>query len=96
MSSHPLETRLQKWAAAQEALKLEGLRRTFGIAEPVRRGMELRIADAGEWRPAVLGGASSGVHGDILRGREAEISWEDVFRGESLVCCVRRRLPAGR
>ncbi|KAI9815377.1 MAG: hypothetical protein M1832_005516 [Thelocarpon impressellum] len=81
-SSHPLETRLQKWAATQEALKLQSLRRTFGIAEPVRRGMELRICDAGEWRPAVLSGGSSGVHGDILRGREAEMGWEDVWRGD--------------
>jgi hypothetical protein len=46
---------------------MEMLRRQFGIAEPVRRGMELKIAEAGEWRPAALGG-SSGVHRDILQG----------------------------
>ena len=60
---------------------MESLRRTFGIAEPVRRGMELKIAGAGEWRPQVLGGASS-VHSDILAGRDCEIGWEDVFVGE--------------
>jgi len=60
---------------------MESLRRTFGIAEPVRRGMELKIAGAGEWRPQVLGGAS-GVHSDILAGRDCEIGWEDVFVGE--------------
>lgn len=58
------------------------LRRTFGIAEPVRRGMEMRIARAGEWRPVVLGG-SAGVSGDILAGRDGEISWEDVYGGKS-------------
>ncbi|KAI9679268.1 MAG: hypothetical protein M1817_005287 [Caeruleum heppii] len=80
-SSHPLEARLQKWQATQEALKMEGLRRMFGMAEPVRRGMELRIAEEGEWRPDVLGG-SAGVSADVLRGREAEMGWEDVFRGD--------------
>ena len=59
---------------------MEMLRRQFGIAEPVRRGMELKIAGAGEWRPAALGG-SSGVHKDILQGRDCEIGWEDVFTG---------------
>lgn len=43
--------------------------------------MELKIAAAGEWRPTALGG-SSGVHRDILEGRDCEIGWEDVFTGE--------------
>lgn len=60
---------------------MEMLRRQFGIAEPVRRGMELKIASAGEWRPAALGG-SSGVHKDILEGRDCEIGWEDVYTGK--------------
>ena len=47
----------------------------------IRRGMELKIASAGEWRPAALGG-SSGVHKDILEGRDCEIGWEDVFTGK--------------
>ncbi|TVY58563.1 Proteasome maturation factor UMP1 [Lachnellula suecica] len=66
---------------------MEGLRRTFGISEPIRRGMELKIARDGEWRPAVLGGrgaSGSGVHEDILRGRECEIGWEDVFVGDEM------------
>jgi proteasome maturation protein len=63
-------------------MKMEMLRRQFGIAEPVRRGMELKITEAGEWRPAALG-RSSGVHKDILEGRDTEIGWEDVFTGKS-------------
>ncbi|KAK7621590.1 proteasome maturation factor UMP1-domain-containing protein, partial [Phyllosticta citricarpa] len=82
-SSHPLEARLAKWRATQDALKMEGLRRNFGMAEPIRRGMELKVVRAGEWRPAQLGGAS-GLHSDILTGRDAEIDWEDVFKGEYL------------
>ena len=62
---------------------MEGLRRTFGIGEPVRRGMELKIAREGEWRPAVLGG-SAGVSSDILEGRDERIDWEDVYSGEHL------------
>lgn len=58
------------------------LRREFGIAEPVRRGMELQICRAGEWRPAVLG-REAGVHADVLAGRDLEIGWEDVFRGQA-------------
>ena len=80
-SKHPLEARLANWNATQNSLKMETLRRTFGIAEPVRRGMELRITGAGEWRPRVLGG-SSNLHSDILAGRDTDISWEDVFIGK--------------
>ncbi|KAH6615235.1 integral membrane protein DUF92-domain-containing protein [Boeremia exigua] len=82
-SAHPLEARLVQWRETQDRLKMEMLRRQFGIAEPVRRGMELKIASAGEWRPAALGG-SSGVHKDILEGRDCEIGWEDVYTGSVL------------
>ena len=46
---------------------MEGLRRAYGIAEPVRRGMELKIVRDGTFRPAALGGFKGGnVHEDIL------------------------------
>lgn len=83
-STHPLEARLLAWRATQDALKMESLRRAYGIAEPVRRGMELKIVRDGTFRPAVLGGVRSGnVHEDILvlGGRDAGIDWEDVFHG---------------
>ncbi|KAJ5558257.1 hypothetical protein N7461_002229 [Penicillium sp. DV-2018c] len=54
-STHPLEARLLSWRATQEAMKMQGLRRAYGIAEPVRRGMELKIVRDGTFRPAVLG-----------------------------------------
>lgn len=65
---------------------MESLRRAYGIAEPVRRGMELKIVRDGTFRPAALGGAKAGnVHEDILvlGGRDAEVGWEDVFQGLS-------------
>ncbi len=63
---------------------METLRRTYGMAEPIRRGMELKITRDGEWRPlAITGGSGMGsVHEEILRGRDATITWEDVFSGE--------------
>ncbi|BDD55360.1 hypothetical protein MAP00_000887 [Monascus purpureus] len=85
VSTHPLEARLLAWRQTQDAMKMETLRRTFGIAEPVRRGMELKIVRDGTFRPAVLGGNGLGnVHEDILvlGGRDTEIGWEDVFKDE--------------
>lgn len=82
-SSHPLEARLKQWELTQTSLRMEALRRTFGIGEPIRRGMELQITRDGEWRPMVLGGGCApSVSEDILRGREATVEWEDVFTGE--------------
>jgi proteasome maturation protein len=83
-STHPLEARLLQWRQTQDAMKMESLRRIYGIAEPVRRGMELKIVRDGQWRPAVLGGSIGGnVHEDILvlGGRDTEVTWEDVFHG---------------
>lgn len=71
---------------------MNSLRRTFGIAEPVRRGMELKIARAGEWRPAALGG-SAAVSSDILAGRDIEISWEDVYSGMFFFFSTPKRIP---
>ncbi|KAJ5894226.1 hypothetical protein N7495_005917 [Penicillium taxi] len=84
-SAHPLEARLLAWRATQDAMKMESLRRAYGIAEPVRRGMELKIVRDSTFRPAVLGGLKGGnVHEDILviGGRDTEVGWEDVFHGD--------------
>jgi proteasome maturation protein len=80
-SNHPLEARLRGWRSTQNSLKMDMLRRTYGIAEPVRRGMELRVAGIGEWRPMSLGGGTP-VHSDILSGRDWEMDWDDVFGGK--------------
>ncbi|KAI0910483.1 proteasome maturation factor UMP1-domain-containing protein [Ustulina deusta] len=89
VSRHPLESRLKAWEATQENLRMESLRKTFGMAEPIRRGMELKITREGSWRPVCLGGGAgatgvgcASVHEDVLMGREASCDWEDVFTGE--------------
>ncbi|ODH13737.1 hypothetical protein ACO22_06951 [Paracoccidioides brasiliensis] len=86
-STHPLEARLLQWRQTHDAMKMETLKRVYGIAEPVRRGMELKIVQEGQWKPAVLGGGKeSNIHADILAlgGRETEVTWEDVFDGDDL------------
>ncbi|RDA88701.1 hypothetical protein CP532_4119 [Ophiocordyceps camponoti-leonardi (nom. inval.)] len=88
VSNHPLEARLRKWEATQHELRMASLRRTFGIAEPVRRGMELKMVREGDWRPAELRSGLPSVHEDILRGTDASITWEDVFTGDETVNVV--------
>jgi proteasome maturation protein len=84
-STHPLEARLLAWRATHDAMKMESLRRVYGMAEPIRRGMELKIVRDTNFTPMVLGGGSraGNVHEDILTlgGRDTEIGWEDVFHG---------------
>ncbi|EGO59962.1 hypothetical protein NEUTE1DRAFT_61842 [Neurospora tetrasperma FGSC 2508] len=88
ISSHPLESRLKQWEATRETLRMETLRRTFGMAEPIRRQMELKIVRDGEWKPLALGGGvgmmggMGNVHEEILMGRDGDITWEDVYTGE--------------
>lgn len=42
-SAHPLEARLKNWDATQHALKMEGLKRLYGAAEPITREMEVKM-----------------------------------------------------
>ncbi|KAK2766766.1 hypothetical protein FQN54_006080 [Arachnomyces sp. PD_36] len=92
-STHPLESRLLHWRKTQDALKMENQRRVYGIAEPLRRGMELKIVREGAWRPAALSGGNGlggsvggvgNVQEDILviGGRDTEVGWEDIFGGD--------------
>lgn len=39
------------------------------------------VRDVDSFRPSVLGRAS-GVHEQILMGKDTEISWEDVYGGQ--------------
>lgn len=38
-------------------------------------------------RPSLLG-RGAGVHEDILRGTDAEVSWEDIYHGKFEVAVV--------
>jgi proteasome maturation protein len=61
---------------------METLRRMYGMAEPIRQSMELKIVRDTTWRPAVMGSALPSVHEDILRNRDTSVAWEDVYTGE--------------
>ena len=59
------------------------------MAEPIRRGMEMKICAEGDALPGQAmsrgGEVSAGVRGpsvgmEILEGRDTEIGWGDVFR----------------
>ncbi|CAF9914537.1 MAG: hypothetical protein HETSPECPRED_002005 [Heterodermia speciosa] len=82
-SSHPLEARLVAWKTTQHDLKMQGLRRTYGIAEPVRREMELKDVRTGDAIGAsFLRQKGMSLGEEILVGRENEIGgWEGVFEG---------------
>jgi len=48
--------------------------------------MELKLVrDADAFRPSTLG-APARVHDDILSGRDAELSWEDVYASQDGLC----------
>lgn len=85
-SSHPLESRLALWTHTQTSLRATLLRRTYGVAAPVLRAMELRdVARCEAIRPAGLydGFAGGSVHGDILAGTDCEVGgWEGIYGGE--------------
>lgn len=84
-STHPLEARLSSWRATQASLQSTLLRRQYGIAAPVIRGMELLdCARSKALRPSALDGVYGsgvgwGVHEDVLLGRDWDCEWEDVF-----------------
>lgn len=39
------------------------------------------VREADSFRPSVLGGPS-GLHEDILTGRDDSLTWEDVYQGQ--------------
>ncbi|KAG4302823.1 hypothetical protein PCK1_000983 [Pneumocystis canis] len=70
-SQHPLEAVLRKWKHQEHELKMESLNRIFGMSEPIRRKMELKILDS-EFKPLIFGGPSN-IHHDILIGNDSNI-----------------------
>lgn len=77
---HPLESRLQNWEQTQRSRQLEQYRQIFGIAEPMKRVMELEIVDRTDFNPL----NQSSLHRDILLNKDASIDWEDVYPGTGL------------
>ncbi|KAL9058087.1 MAG: hypothetical protein Q9162_001949 [Coniocarpon cinnabarinum] len=85
-STHPLEARLRHWNDTRHALQMQLLKRQYGVAAPLIRGMELLDVEVNEealyWGGRKTGGS---VHGDVLRGCDWEVGgWEGVYSEESL------------
>ncbi|SCU84755.1 LADA_0D03598g1_1 [Lachancea dasiensis] len=81
---HPLESKLKNWDQTQRNRDLEQYRRVFGIAEPMKREMELAIVQNTDFNP-LSERAGSGLHQDILLNREACVDWEDVYPGSGII-----------
>lgn len=74
---HPLQSRVEGWEATQRARQLEQYRQVFGIAEPMKREMELQIVERTDFNP--LRREAHSLHEDILRGNDTSLDWEDVY-----------------
>lgn len=72
---HPLMMRVQSWEQTQRERQLEQYRQVFGIAEPMKRVMELEIVQNTDFNPL----NSSNIHQDILLNKDTSIDWEDVY-----------------
>ncbi|KTW28441.1 hypothetical protein T552_01703 [Pneumocystis carinii B80] len=79
-SHHDLEVFLNRWKHEENESKMELLNRIFGISEPIRRKMELKIIDS-EFRPMIFE-KSSNIHYDILTGNDSSIDIDEIFLGD--------------
>lgn len=75
---HPIEARILHWDENSQRLQMETRRRLLGMADPIKREMELALVQQSEFRPLVLGG-SSRIHSDILQNKDCSVDWEDVY-----------------
>lgn len=66
-SGHPLEERVKNWNATATQARMDQYRRLFGAADPIKREMDLALV-------------GDNLHGDILRGNDWSIDWEDVYK----------------
>lgn len=79
---HPIESRIATWEQTQAQMHAETRRRMHGIADPVKRDMELELVTTSELRPGLV---SSNIHSDILRNKDTSIDWEDLYSDGPLV-----------
>lgn len=73
---HPLESRIKEWDATQMQLQTEIRRRMHGLADPLKREMDLAMVSKSSVRPGLN---NSNVHLDILNNKDYSIDWEDIY-----------------
>lgn len=77
---HPLELRIRNWDSQQQELKMTQYKQIFGLAEPLRRTMELEVVNATDFKPSCVdGGFKNDMHSKIMLGKDMSIDWEDVY-----------------
>lgn len=72
---HPLQHHLQNFDQTARNTSMEQYRQIFGIAEPMKRVMELEIVQKTDFNPL----NENHVHSDILLNKDTSIEWEDVY-----------------
>lgn len=66
-NQHPIEERVKSWEETATAMKMDQYKRLFGAADPIKREMDLALV-------------GDNLHGDILKGKDWSIDWEDVYK----------------
>ncbi|KAK5778690.1 Ump1p PWA37_000034 [Arxiozyma heterogenica] len=72
---HPLQQHLENYQDNEHARTMEQYREIFGIAEPMKRTMELSIVERTDFNPI----NENHLHSDILRNKDCTIDWEDIY-----------------
>lgn len=75
---HPLQHRLEHYESNERARTMEQYRQIFGIAEPMKRTMELSVVQGTDFNPL----NTNHIHSDILKNKDTSVDWEDVYGGE--------------
>lgn len=76
-NQHPLQHHLQNYQSNERARTMEQYRQIFGIAEPMKRTMELKIVQGTDFNPL----NENHLHSDILKNKDCSVDWEDVYQG---------------
>lgn len=86
---HPLESRITNWNNQQEQLKLQQYKQIFGLAEPMKRVVEAKIIDSTDsFKPLLTDSNATSIHQDIVKNKEFDIEWEDVYNPSTNPDCL--------
>ncbi|CCH59275.1 hypothetical protein TBLA_0B04380 [Henningerozyma blattae CBS 6284] len=74
---HPLEARLNNWEDTQFNRQMNQYRQIFGISEPMKKIMDLKLVENTHFNP--LNNNAQNIHKDILLNKDCSIDWEDIY-----------------
>ena len=83
-ASHPVQYDEKKRLLGEDMLKLDMVRRTYGIQMAMNLATEKMVSDQ---RNRLPGLPSSKIHGDILCGKDLTIEFSDFLNGMVLFAC---------